>query len=134
LSRSASGDEGGWDRFELTTLRKIAAALGARVEIRLVPALEGSPGQPTARRLVKLLSPLFWDKELSERDLEEYQGWVIARALMFGDRRQAAAVRRFFGDEAILEAVERRGIDPRTRSYWTQVLGRRRRAPEGPGR
>ena len=28
--------ESGWDRFELATLRKIASALGARLEVRLV--------------------------------------------------------------------------------------------------
>ena len=30
--------ENGWDRFELGTLRRISSALGARLEIRLVPA------------------------------------------------------------------------------------------------
>lgn len=125
--------EGGWDRFELTTLRQIASALGARLEVRLVPVRRGSPvsRRPSRRTLVKSLSPLFWDRELLERDLEEYEGWVISRVLVFGNGEQAAAVRRYFGDEAILRALERRDIDSRTRNYWKQVFGGDRSASEG---
>ena len=36
--------ENGWDRFELATLRKIATALGARLEVRLVPLDPTDPG------------------------------------------------------------------------------------------
>jgi transcriptional regulator with XRE-family HTH domain len=128
--------EGGWDRFALTTLRKIAFALGARIDVRLVPARRGGPPsrRPSRRRLVKSLSPLFWDKDLVERDLEEYQGWVISRVLVFGNGKQAAGVRRYFGDEAILGALGRRDIDARTRNYWNQILGGDSGAPEGTGR
>jgi hypothetical protein len=41
---------------------------------------------------------------------------------LFGDRPQAEAARRFFGDEAIGEALRRREIDARTRACWNVIL------------
>lgn len=119
--------ESGWDRFEIATLRKIARALGAGLEIRLLPAPSPLPDgerrkRPSEADLIRLLRPLFWDKELEKSDLEEYPEWLVARVLMFGDRSQVAAVRRFFGDDLIREAVARRGVDLRTRRYWQTVL------------
>lgn len=116
--------EGGWDRFEVATLRKIAAALGARLEIRLAGPDRPveRPAAPPARRLLRLLAPLFWDKELTLSDLADYPEWVTRRVLMFGDRRQAAAVRDSYGDDAVRKAVAHRSVDARTRNYWTVLL------------
>lgn len=120
--------EGGWDRFELRTLRKIAAALHARLVIELVPtAPKQQAATPSAEQLVELLSPVFWDKPLGVSDLEEYLSWVLRRVLMFGSRAQVAGARRYFGDEAIRTAVRHRSVDARTRRFWKLVLG------EGPG-
>jgi transcriptional regulator with XRE-family HTH domain len=117
--------EGGWDRFEVGTLRKIAAALGAQLEVRLICGERRArkPRRPSGGRLVRLLAPLFWDRDLSVADLEGYPHWVLRRVLMFGNGRQAAAVRSFYGDDAVLEAVEHRSVDARTRAYWTLLLG-----------
>ncbi len=117
--------ENGWDRFELGTLRKLAAALGARLDIRLVPAAAaGYRAQPPSRRgLVACLRPLFWDRPLSVRDLDEYPDWVLGRVLCYGSRRHVAQVRSFYGDDALRRAVTKRGIDPRTRNYWKIILG-----------
>ena len=41
--------ESGWDRFEVATLRRIAAALGASLQIRLVPAA-GAVSRPVPTR------------------------------------------------------------------------------------
>lgn len=114
--------ESGWDRFEMGTLRKIATALGARLEIRLRADLEEAEREPTVQELLDLWRPLFWDRDLIASDLEEYRVWVLSRVLMFGDRRQVAAARRFFGDDAIREAIARREVDPRTRNYWNFIL------------
>ncbi len=127
--------ESGWDRFELSTLRKLAAALGARLEVRLVRELRAEPAdRPAPRELARLLAPVFWDKDLSPSDLSAYPQWVLCRVLMFGDRSQVAACRRFYGDAAIAEAAARRGVDERTRNYWTLVLGAPAEATGSAGR
>jgi len=115
--------ESGWDRFEVATLRRLARALGASLEIRLLPSGPSEPRtRPTARDMVRLLRPLFWDKPLSASDLIDHRPWVLARVLLFGDRPQVEAARWFFGDEAIGEALQRREVDARTRAYWNVIL------------
>ncbi len=117
--------ESGWDRFELATLRRVARALGATLEIRLLPRETSSPrSRPAAGNIVGLLRPLFWDKPLAASDLVDHRSWALARVLVFGDKVQVEAARAFFGDEAIREALQRREIDPRTRAYWDVVLGK----------
>jgi transcriptional regulator with XRE-family HTH domain len=115
--------ESGWDRFELNTLRKIARGLGATMEVRLVPSPEPpSSVEPDTEEMVTLLAPLFWDHKLQDADLERHPDWVLGRVLMFGSQTQARAVRRYFGDRAILRAAGRREIDSRTRNYWELIL------------
>ena len=79
--------------------------------------------KPSADALVRILAPLFWDRKLNVSDLQEHPGWVLGRALMFGAAPQVSAARSFFGDEAIRDAVRKRGIDARTRNYWNLILG-----------
>jgi transcriptional regulator with XRE-family HTH domain len=116
--------ESGWDRFEMATLKKIAAAFGARLDVNLVERStpSGEATTPSSGRLLKLLSPLFWDRKLQAADLQRYQGWVLERVLAFGDWRQVVAARQFFGDEAVAQATERRGVDGRTRNFWKTIL------------
>src|SRR5437870_13329252 len=64
--------ENGWDRFELGTLRRIAAALEARLEIRLVSAARARPRGPRPAALLRLIAPLFWDRDLSATDLARH--------------------------------------------------------------
>ena len=111
--------ESGWDRFELATLRKIASALGVRLEVKLVEEA-GITSAPADLR--ELLSPLFWDRKLRPTDFEKYPDWVLERVLMFGNRDQVIAARRFYGDEAVIRAAGRRGVDPKTRNFWNVVL------------
>ncbi|MBI4536599.1 MAG: helix-turn-helix transcriptional regulator [candidate division NC10 bacterium] len=117
--------ENGWDRFAVGTLRRIASALGARLEIRLVGSMpsESADRPRSTRSLVKLLAPLFWDRDLTAEDLERHGDWTLRRVLRLGNREQVAAARRHYGDAAIRRVIERRGIDPRTRNYWRQILG-----------
>jgi transcriptional regulator with XRE-family HTH domain len=115
--------ENGWDRFELKTLRRIASALGARLEVRLVQASELDLPPPRDRSgLRAVLAPLFWDHELEEADLDRHPSWVLGRVLMYGDLAQVRASRAFYGDEAIKKAIQRREIDARTRNYWNLTL------------
>lgn len=116
--------ENGWDRFRVDTLRNVASALGASLEVRLVPAARLRPrSAPTAKVLLKTLAPLFWDRDLRASDLAGHAGWVLERVLTAGGREQVQAVRAFFGDDAIRRAVVRRGVDRRTRNYWGLILG-----------
>ncbi|MCK5412553.1 MAG: helix-turn-helix transcriptional regulator [Gemmatimonadetes bacterium] len=115
--------ESGWDRFEIGTLRKLAAALGASLEVRLRPReSDRRDAMPTPGELARLIRPLFWDAQLKESDLTEHTSWILRRVLSFGNAKTVAAVRAFFGDEAIRDAVRRRGIDARTRNYWKLIL------------
>jgi transcriptional regulator with XRE-family HTH domain len=115
--------ESGWDRFEMNTLRKIAAALGASLEVRLIPSPELLPSAiQNPRRLLTLLAPLFWDRELKKSELEIHGNWVLGRVLMFGTRAQVRAARSYYGDESIRLTIQRREIDSRTRNYWRLIL------------
>jgi transcriptional regulator with XRE-family HTH domain len=124
--------ENGWDRFELETLRRIAAALESRLVVTLVtrsPRTARKRASP--RALVRALAPLFWDRDLRESDLVRHAGWVLERVLTSGNREQMGAARRYFGDDAVRAAVERRGVDRRTRAYWRLLLEKRANASEG---
>lgn len=127
--------ESGWDRFEVGTLRRIGAALGAHLEIRLVPnPTLATARQRSATELLPVLAPLFWDHDLAASDFREHPSWVLERVLMFGNRPQMAAARTFFGDQAIRETVTRRGVDERTRNFWNVILEAPANAPESPQR
>lgn len=123
--------ESGWDRFTVATLSKIASALGARLDVRLIPSpkTESVSRRPTRKQVVASISPLFWDRDIQELDLDAYRDWIVGRVLMFGNKEQVRAVRLWFGDAAILRAVGRRGVDERTRVYWQRMLKDSVRAP-----
>ena len=115
--------ESGWDRFEIPTLRKIAAALGARLEVRLVPSSpEALDPYPDEKQVMDALSSLFWDRNLEGSDLKDHPGWVLARVLRFGSLDQVRLARAYFGDAAVRAAVRRREVDVRTRSFWSRIL------------
>ena len=123
--------ENGWDRFQIETLRRIAAALDARLELRLIPTRPLATQRPPSRRaLIRRIGPLFWDRDLRETDVSRYSGWVLERVLTAGNRAQVRAARAYFGDAALRRAIERRGVDPRTRQYWRLILGKSDHAPE----
>ena len=111
--------ESGWDRFELATLRKIASALGVRLEVNFVEE-DVSAAAPADLRT--LIAPLFWDRELRPADLDQYPDWVLERVMMFGSRGQVSEARKYYGDEALARVAGRRGVDPKTRNYWNTIL------------
>jgi transcriptional regulator with XRE-family HTH domain len=81
--------ESGWERFEVATLRRLAAALDAQLNVSLEPLRKGVPRPKlSTAQLASLLSPLFWDRPLQPRDIDEYPDWVLRRVLMYGNRRQ----------------------------------------------
>lgn len=116
--------ENGWDRFRVDTLRRVAGALGVRLDVRLVAAARARPrAAPTGSVLLKTLTPLFWDRDLRAADLSRHGGWVLERVLTAGSLEQVRSARAFFGDDALRRAVARRGVDRRTRNYWCLILG-----------
>lgn len=124
--------ENGWDRFEVATLRRIAGALGAHLEIKLVPSLSLDARPPIEdKALRELIAPLFWDTDLELDHLHTNSAWVIGRVLMYGNMAQVRAVRRFYGDAALRSAVNARRVDERTRTFWTMVLEEVRDASQG---
>jgi len=116
--------ESGWDRFEVATLRRIAAALDACLEIRLKK--KSTPRRMKnviPSKIIPILSPLFWDRDLTSDDFRDFPGWIMCRVLMYGNIEQVRAARAFFGDQALREALEKRIIDRRTRNFWNLYLG-----------
>jgi AcrR family transcriptional regulator len=114
--------ESGWDRFEIRTLRRLAAALHARLEIRLEPIDHDRASSVSPFDLVRRIRPLFWDVDLTTTHLVENPQWVVRRVLQYGGWDEVSLVRRHFGDDAIRLAVQHRSVDARTRRLWSLVL------------
>jgi len=113
--------ESGWGSFELRTLARLAAALGARVTVRLIPVLEDE--SLTSAQLVHRWRRLFWDVDLAERHLESNEEWVLRRLLQFGNLNDVHQARLFFGNDAVRRAASHRSMDGRTKRFWSVVLG-----------
>ena len=125
--------ESGWERFELATLRRLAAALGVQLNVSLGPLRSEKPESTMSREhLALLLGALFWDRPLQPQDIDEYPQWVLRRVLMFGDRVQVEASRRHCGDDAVRKAAAHRETDERTRNYWSLILGSETDDPQSP--
>ncbi len=119
--------ESGWDRFEVQTLRRLAEALEATLEIRLEKRPE-SDDPRDACELARRIAPLFWDVDLQPQHLRDNPDWVLRRVLEYGDLDQNRWVRSFFGDDAVASAALHRSMSPRVRRYWEVVL----QGKEGP--
>jgi len=125
--------ENGWDRFEVATLRRIAAALGAHLDIRLVqPASPRPEHRLDETELLELISPLFWDRDLDPAHLNDNPTWVAGRVLMYGNMTQARAIRTHYGDDLLRDAVNTRGVDDRTKTFWSLILEKTEDASESP--
>jgi transcriptional regulator with XRE-family HTH domain len=121
--------ESGWGSFELRTLARLAAALGARLEISLIPVEHGDrPFPPIRNKLLALLRPLFWDVDLTADHLQENPDWVLRRVLQFGDWDAVHHARQYFGDDAVRLAARHRSMDARTQRFWQVVFDRREEA------
>ena len=80
---SLSRYENGWRRFEMATLRKLAASLGCKLHVTLVP-MEKPRGISSAAGLERI-GRLFWDHVLVPSDLTNHSRWVVSRVLEYGD-------------------------------------------------
>ena len=116
--------ENGWVRFELYTLRKLATALGCRLRVDLEPLETASPKR-RGKTAMKRLQRLFWDRTLSERDLDEYPLWVLERVLEYGSLEDVRTMATRMGRKRFLENVARiRFKSARAENFWHRVLER----------
>jgi transcriptional regulator with XRE-family HTH domain len=92
--------ENGWMRFEVSTLRKLAASLGCRLDITLVPVEKPAGGSAAGLRRLRRL---FWDHALVARDLKEHPRWVAGRVLEHGDLRDIRFLAGELGTETLVE-------------------------------
>jgi len=114
--------ESNWHRFELQTLRKIARALGCRVEVRLLP-VDRPAKAVTPSAMVKRLQRLFWDTEISTKTLRVHFRWVLQRVLEYGDLEDVRMLIRLAGKKRFLETVaECHFSSVRTESFWREML------------
>jgi hypothetical protein len=54
---------------------------------------------------MNLPKTLFWDVDVDSLDFEKYANWVIVRVFERGDVEDIRAVRRYYGDEKVREAL-----------------------------
>lgn len=115
--------ESGWTRFEVYTLRKLAAALGCEITVQLTPREQ--PGRPDPANVVAKLGRLFWDRPLEIGHLERNTTWVVERVLEHGDLDDVRALVGLLGREGFLRRVgEARFSSDRARVFWKRILER----------
>lgn len=116
--------ENGWQRFELYTLRKLATALGCRLQVSLEPLEKSSHRRGTPSGLRKL-DRLFWDRRLRKRDLEEYPLWVIERVLEYGSLEDVRIIAARMGRKRFLDNVAQvRFKSAKAENFWHLILQR----------
>lgn len=120
--------EGNWEGFSLPTLRKIAHALNAELEIRLISREElvefplNSQGKPNHLEVYRKIRNLFWDRKLVPADLDNHPHWILRRILTEGYIDQVRAAVPYYGYSLVSDVIEGRGIDPKTKSFWQNIL------------
>jgi transcriptional regulator with XRE-family HTH domain len=114
--------ESGWSRFELTTLRKLATALGYRLEIVWHPLHQGDPCESEAQ-LVQRLGRLFWDRRLERGDVQSYPRWIVGRVIQYGKIADIRALSTFLGRERFLGIVSNlRMPSLKADRFWQAML------------
>ena len=119
---TASRYESGWSRFELATLRRLATALGYRMEITW-HLLDGGVPCDSEADIVQRLARLFWDRALAPGDVEHYPRWVVGRVIQFGKVADIRAISMFLGRERFLTIVsDLRMPSVKMEKFWVGLL------------
>jgi transcriptional regulator with XRE-family HTH domain len=117
--------ENGWTRFEIYTLRKLAAALGCELGIDLRPGTASRTSGANRGAVVRRLRRLFWDHPLTAGDIDEHPVWLVERVLDYGNLDDVRVLRAAMGKAAFLHTAARATrVSPRTRSLWKELLKR----------
>ncbi len=123
-SATLSRYENGWARFELYTLRKLAAALGCRLKLTLEP-IATPKARPSGSQVVGQLSRLFWDCQLAAHHLRDNTLWVVERVLEYGALGEVHLLVRWLGRDEFLDYVSQARLSSvTTRGFWEQILER----------
>lgn len=131
--------ERGWSRFELPTLRRLAAALNCRLDVRLVPvAVPRVSGSP---RGLARLRRLFWERRLVDDDIERHAAWVVGRVIEHGDLEDVRWLAARLGRDRFLAlTADVRYSSARAARLWEGIRDvegiacTRRRSPPAAGR
>jgi len=112
--------ESGWKRFEVSTLRKLAAALDCRLEVDLVPRKTSRPVDTASS--VDRLGRLFWDRKLVEDDLVRHPRWVVARVVEHGNLEDIRFLVGRLGTARFLELTGSvRYASKRAARFWQNI-------------
>jgi transcriptional regulator with XRE-family HTH domain len=112
--------ERGWARFEMQTLRRLAAALGCRLEVALVP-VERPKNEGTIDGL-KRLRRLFWDHDLAAHDLRDRGRWVVGRVVEHGDLGDIRFLTTALGTDRFLRlTADVRFSSKRAARFWQSI-------------
>ena len=119
--------EGYWEGFTMRTLRRIAAALDADLEVRISPRkTHGIMPKRRARisfnELLAQLGNLFWDVEPTDLRIDEHGGWILTRVLNEGNLTQVRTALAFFDTELLHSVRERRDLTKRARAVLDVIL------------
>jgi len=114
--------ENGWTRFEVSTLRKLATALGCELVVELKPRNPGGE-PPKPAEVVERIRRLFWDTRLMVDHLEENGLWVVERVLELGNLDDVRMLIAHFGRAEFVRLVGGARLGSiRTRTFWRHML------------
>ena len=114
--------ENGWQRFEIYSLRKIAAALNCRLYVDFVPIHNYKNIQNEAEAWKKM-KRLFWDKKINRNDLVNYPEWVIKRVLEYGKMEDVKFIISFLGEKIFFRNLLKvKFSSKKTDIFWQNIL------------
>jgi transcriptional regulator with XRE-family HTH domain len=115
--------ENGWTRFEVSTLRKLAMALGCRLSIEFVPSDVSNIADIRESELINELKRLFWDSDFNSGILDKYPVWAVERVLESGQLKDVHALQILMGRDLFLESVlEISRLSPKSMVFWNNIL------------
>lgn len=116
--------ENNWRRFEIYTLRKLAAALGYRLTIGFEP-LPYRRDTVSITIAINKMKRLFWDQTLNEDCFNKYPLWVVKRVVEYGTLADVLLLIRLMGKQLFLERVSLISFSSaKTEQFWSKILNR----------
>ncbi|MCK4806408.1 MAG: hypothetical protein KAT09_02115, partial [Candidatus Aegiribacteria sp.] len=88
--------------FEVSTLRKLAIALGCRLKIEFISNGGNCRMEISKSEVICSLKRLFWDYDFNLEILDEYPVWAVERVLESGQLEQHSEERGYAMPETVL--------------------------------
>ncbi|MCK4506282.1 MAG: hypothetical protein KAW14_11755, partial [Candidatus Aegiribacteria sp.] len=109
--------------FEVSTLRKLAMALGCRLSIEFVPSEVSNKADIRKSELIDELKRLFWDSDFNSGILDKYPVWTVERVLESGQLKDVHSLQILMGRDLFLESVLKiTRLSPKTMVFWNNIL------------